>query len=66
MEPKTKSIEKKPISPVLREMEVGQTEEWPRQRATSLRNIIGRVQLETDRKFRTYREGNDIVVTRIK
>jgi len=56
---------KKPITAILKKMNVGDREQWPRQRARTLRVTIGNLQLETNLKFRTYRDGDFIVVTRI-
>jgi len=56
--------EKRPISPVLKKMEVNQTEVFPRVQYGSLNTIIHKVRIETDMIFSKKIQKDGIVVTR--
>ena len=48
-----KEVEKKPIGPTLKRMQVGDKETFPVWRALSVRSTIGQIQTVTDMRFST-------------
>ena len=59
-----KEVEKKPIGPTLKRMQVGDKEAFPVWRALSVRSTIGQIQTVTDMRFSTRSEYPDFIVTR--
>lgn len=59
-----KEVEKKPIGPTLKRMQVGDKETFPVWRALSVRSTIGQIQTVTDMRFSTSSEYPDFIVTR--
>lgn len=61
-----KEIERKPIGPTLKKMQVGEEEVFPIWRALSVRSTIGQIQTVTDMRFSTHSEYPSFIVTRKK
>lgn len=59
-----KDVEKKPIGPTLKKMQVGNEEVFPLWRALSVRSTIGQIQTVTDMRFSTRSEHPNFIVKR--
>ena len=62
----TTVVERKPISPRLRKMEIGERACFPIEQLSSVRVTTGRVQAQYRRKFQTTTDKDTICVIRIK
>lgn len=58
------NVEKKPIGPTLKKMQVGEEEVFPIWRALSVRSTIGQIQTVTDMRFSTHADYPHFRVTR--
>ena len=63
-----KDIEKLPVLPIYRKMEVGETREWPLRQLASIRSNTSMFGLMTGRKYKSHvnRERGVIEVTRVR
>ena len=59
-------VEKKPIAPTLRKMNVGDVEEFPVERYTSVNSAIQTVEYKKESEFSMRKEGDVVYVTRVK
>ena len=55
----------KQVAPSLKVMKVGDSEVFPKQRASVVRGTVGRLQVDLDRAWKTKLSGDYIIVTRI-
>ena len=61
---KNTELEKRPIAPILRKMEIGDVEEYPRSQHQSLRSTVSEIHIMEGKKFTRKKSENGITVKR--
>ena len=59
-------LEKRPIAPILKAMEIGDIEEYPRIQLGSIRNTASDIHIMTGKEFTRKKSKNGIIIKRIK